>query len=73
MLLEPNSEAYLDLSDVDLSTRAWYLRSLVSLTGRGSLTLVSMDRKVRLHLNTTSSCILYGKCIDREEWLTAVQ
>ena len=53
MLLEPGSEASLGLSDVDLSTRAWYLVHDVRLLLDGELTLVSMDRKVGPDLNTT--------------------
>ena len=55
MLLESSFEAPLGLTDVDLSTRARYFVYDVRLfsTGRGSLTLVSMDRKVGLDLNTT--------------------
>ena len=55
MLFKSRLEVSFGLTDVDLPTRAWYLYTTFACfsAGRGSLTLVSMDRRLGPDLNTT--------------------
>ena len=66
MLLESSSEVSLGISDVDLSTLACIVSRIVSCfsMGRGSLTLVSMDRKVGPDLNNHSDVVVPARLSD---------